>query len=195
MFELTFESAECLTQDDFAIWVEQRSAADPSHYELLNGRIVMNPPAGYPHGRSDQKVTLRIGGFVEVHDLGITFGPDQGFALPSGDTVGPDFSLISKARWVEPPPLGKGDFLTLVPDLVVEVLSPGNSRYDRGEKKGIYERNGVREYWLLDPRGRRLTVFQLIDGRYSTGQAYEEHDELNSPLLPGLVLVLRDLLP
>jgi Uma2 family endonuclease len=45
--------------------------------------------------------------------------------------------------------------LRIVPDLVVEVLSRKTASQDPGEKKAIYERNGVREYWLVDPRTRR----------------------------------------
>jgi Uma2 family endonuclease len=57
------------------------------------------------------------------------------------------------------------------PDIVVEVLSPETSQYDQVEKKRLYERNGVPEYWILDPKLQTLTLFRLIDGRYVESEA------------------------
>lgn len=52
------------------------------------------------------------------------------------------------------------------PDWLVEVLSPGTSRYDRFKKIPVYERAGVREVWLIQPRDRTVSIFRLEDGRY-----------------------------
>ena len=90
---------------------------------------------------------------------------EQGFDLPSGDTVAPDVSFTSKARWDAAPPPRPGKYLQVVPDLVVEVLSRSTKTRDRGEKKAIYEANGVAEYWLVNsqatnPAGVRLRLGQ-----------------------------------
>ena len=49
--QTVFRSDETFTQESFRLWLDERPASDLNHYELLNGRIVMTPPAGWPHGR------------------------------------------------------------------------------------------------------------------------------------------------
>lgn len=161
-FEATESWDSDLYMDQASFWAfcEERAAeGDPNHYELLNGRVVMNPPAGWPHGR-----TNHVAFFVttRVRALGLAgevLTGEQGFELPSGDTVAPDVSFTSKARWDAAPPPMVRQALKVVPTLVVEVLSHSTAARDRGEKKAIYERNEVEEYWLVDLVARILTVF------------------------------------
>jgi Uma2 family endonuclease len=191
-----FESTETVTQEEFAAFVESRErSGDVYHFELLNGRIVMNPPAGFPHGSVDSALQLLIGNHVAGKRLGLVFGSSQGFDLPSGDTVEPDASFASNGRWSAAPRPVPGRFLRVVPDLVVEVLSPGNAATDRGEKKAIYERNQVLEYWLVDPRQRSVTVFLLKNGHFDSGRTFAENERYPSEVLTGLSFAPADLLP
>ncbi len=56
----------------------------------------------------------------------------------------------------------------------VEILSPSIAVCDRGEKHAVYEANGVREYWLVDPRRREILVFERRDGRFAEPRTYSE---------------------
>ena len=58
----------------------------------------------------------------------------------------------------------RGEFLRTVPTLVVEILSHSTARRDRTKKKAVYARNGVAEYWIVDPDARSVTVHVLGDG-------------------------------
>lgn len=78
----------------------------------------------------------------------------------------PDTSVVSNERWAAGPPPVEGKFLRVVPDIAFEILSGSTASRDRGEKKGIYETNGVREYWFVDARAREVLVFTLEAGRY-----------------------------
>lgn len=181
--EPSFESLEGMTQEAFAEWIERHEPLGVARYELLNGRIVMTPPAGYPHGG----LGVRIARAISDHaGDGLVFESSQGYALPSGDTVGPDVTFVSRSRWEAGPKPAVGEFIRIVPDLVVEILSPSTSSRDRGEKKAIYERNGVRELWLVDPRARRIVRFVLADGRFDLGQGFDEDERITSTVLPGL---------
>ncbi len=180
MDRLTFESCETVTQSEFAAWVEKRH--DDNHYELLNGRVVMEPPAGWPHGQVEVKLSSAL--FAAAKGLGEVCGSSQGFELPSEDTVEPDLSFVSNERLEAGPEPVYGKFLKLVPDLIVEILSPGNAYRDRGEKKAIYERNGVREYWLVDTRTQRLTRFLLKGDRFDRGTHFESTDVAESEIIP-----------
>jgi len=193
--ELAFESVETVSQDEFARFVEEREAAgDRYHYELLNGRVVMNPPAGYPHGEVGSKLQVLLGVFAEARGIGKVFDASQGFALPSGDTVEPDHSFVSAERWKATTPV-YGEFLRVVPDLIVEVLSRKTKSQDRGEKRAIYEANGVREYWLVDPKARAMTVFMLREKRFDLGRVLTERDRYESEVLSGLAFSIGQILP
>jgi Uma2 family endonuclease len=70
-----------------------------------------------------------------------------------------------------------------VPDLIVEILSPSTSRRDRVEKRRIYARNGVREYWLVDEPRREVLV--LGSGGLTSENIYREGPVVSS-VLPEL---------
>jgi Uma2 family endonuclease len=195
MVELSFESTTPMTQSDFFGWAGDRSRWDLHHYELLNGRVVMNPPAGYPHGSIGSRLQRVLSNFVVDHAVGEVFDSSQGFELPSGDTLEPDASFVSRERWQSAPLPEPGKFLRVVPDLVVEIISASTASRDRGEKKAIYERNRVREYWLLDWRTRELTLFNLVGDRFDEGTVWAERDLATSKVLAGLSFRVGELLP
>jgi len=126
--------------------------------------------------------------------VGRVCGSSHGFELPTGDTVEPDASFVSLARWraASPPILGK--VLQVVPDLIVEILSRSTATRDRGEKKAIYAAAGVREYVLVDPRAQTLTVFTLDGLRFDVGRSHAQDEPWESVALPGLALRFADLL-
>lgn len=184
--DVQFESTQYMGPDDFARWVEERPPSDLNHYELLNGRVVMTPPAGFPHGEIGSALQFLLYGFVREKGVGRVYDSSQGFRLPTGDTLEPDHSFVSSERLQAMAPPVVGEFLRVVPDLVVEVLSRSTRSRDRGEKKGVYERNGVREYWLVDPMAREITVFVLRDGRYGPPVVFTAGERVRSEILVGL---------
>jgi len=170
--DTAFRSEECFTQKEFRRWVEARPRADVNHYELIHGRIVMTPPAGWTHGRVEVKVVRVLEEHASKNKLGVVFGSSTGYDLPSGDTVEPDASYVSAERFAAKPPSSPDEFLRVVPSLVIEILSPGTAKRDQREKKDIYERNSVDEYWIIDPRRRLVMVYHLRDRRYDSGQTF-----------------------
>jgi len=193
MKNLVFRSCDPVTRRDFAEWVESVSPDDLHHYELLDGFVVREPPAGWPHGELEIEIGRRLATFVKSRRLGRTFGSSQGFSLPSGDVVEPDVSFVCAERWRAAQPLG--GFLTVVPDLVFEILSPSTESIDRGQKKRIYERNGVREYVLLDAEARTLEQFGLVEegARFDGGRVLGAGETFASRVLPGLVIPVGEL--
>lgn len=53
------------------------------------------------------------------------------------------------------------------PDLIIEILSPSNARFDKEEKKNIYEKNGVKEYFIVEPYDKSVTGFVLLDNEFA----------------------------
>ena len=78
------------------------------------------------------------------------------------------------------------------PDLVVEVLSPENKKYDLFEKPGIYSKYGVREYWIVDPEQESILIYVLEEGILPEVAPFSR--EVSSRVVKGLTLELGKLL-
>jgi len=159
--------------------------SDINRYELVSGRIVMTPPAGWTHASIENQIAALLGEHVSRHGLGIVFGSSLGYDLPSGDTLEPDASYVSAERFAAQPPSRPDEFLRIVPNLVVEILSPGSAKRDRLEKKALYEANGVDEYWIVNGRHRAVTVFSHGPHGYDAGRTVIV-GSLRSGVLPKL---------
>lgn len=190
--DTVFRSEERFTQQEFFEWLQRRPASDVNHYELIRGRIVMSPPAGWPHGSLESTIVARLYDVAKRDRLGVVQGSSAGYDLPSGDTLEPDVSFISKRRFEAGPAPVRGRFLGIVPDLAVEILSKSTARRDCGEKKSIYEQCGVTEYWIVDAERRVVTLYRLADGRYGAGE-HVRTGRIPSQVLPQLELVVEEL--
>jgi len=186
--QTAFVSTETFTQKEFKRWLDERPASDINHYELLRGRIVMSPPAGWPHGSVEANLLAPMVSFVRTHGLGQVMGSSAGYDLPSGDTVEPDISFISAARFTTGPAPQPGKFLRIVPNLVAEILSPATAQKDQTEKKAISAENGVEEYWIVDSKRRKITGFPFSGKRFGRGAVYTARDTLRSRVLDGFLL-------
>lgn len=192
MHAVTFESVEGVSSEDFLRFVTERPD-DLYRCELLNGRIVLSPPTGWPGSEVELDVALVLKVHVRSRGVGRVLGATQGYALPTGDMVAPDASFVSTARWEAASSTQTRGFLTVVPELVVEVLSRSTASRDRGEKKAIYARNGVREYWLVDLHDRSVIRFVLDGSAYDQGTRFDVTEQLTSTVLPDLTLPVAEL--
>jgi Uma2 family endonuclease len=78
------------------------------------------------------------------------------------------------------------------PDLIVEILSPSSIKHDRWLKYKLYERAGVREYWIVDPTNESIEVFILNeDGKYEISGVYSKEDEVKVNIFEDLTLDLN----
>lgn len=75
------------------------------------------------------------------------------------------------------------------PDFVVEVLSPATAGHDQVKKRRIYERHGVKEYWLVHPTDRILTVYRLMGAEYGKPDVQELTGETPVGVLPGVTIL------
>ncbi|MFQ5505418.1 MAG: Uma2 family endonuclease [Planctomycetota bacterium] len=194
MKAIAFRSCDRFSQAEFAAWLRTLPPDDLHHYELLDGRIVMEPPAAWRHGETEAIVVCMLRSFVSERRLGRVFGSSPGFELPTGDTVEPDASFVSRERWEAQDRVPRG-FARVVPDLVVEILSPTTRKKDHGQKKRIYERSGVREYWLVDPQSQHVTRFVAAKRGFDRGTVFESGATLGSVVLEGLRIAVAELFP
>jgi Uma2 family endonuclease len=155
--------------------------------ELVDGKIVMSP-AGYRHGRVIMRLAARLLDFAAKHDLGDVLDSSTGFRLPNGNLRCPDISFVARGRVTDPPPQG---FAHLVPDLVVEVLSPDDSPRLVFDKVGEYLAAGARLVWVIDPETRSAAVYRSLTDvtRLPESGVLDGED-----VLPGFSCPLADIL-
>ena len=148
-------------------------------YEIIEGVKLMSPSPGIGHSTVTANLIKIIGTYASINRLGICFGDHMDVHFPDGNLFQPDFIFVSAAK--ADLFLGKRN-MTLhgVPDMVAEIFSKSTMKRDVGIKKDIYERNGVREYWTIDPWREAIDVYILCDGKYELAGQYENwsDDEL-----------------
>jgi len=81
------------------------------------------------------------------------------------------------------------------PELIIEVLSPGTARYDKIEKYKLYERHGVREYWIASPLEQFVEVFSLENGKFKFMGVFGAEQSFVSPVLDGKIIDLTKIFP
>ncbi|SEJ81250.1 Endonuclease, Uma2 family (restriction endonuclease fold) [Cyclobacterium xiamenense] len=79
------------------------------------------------------------------------------------------------------------------PDLVVEILSPGNNQKELKQKYDVYEKSGVKEYWIIHPDEQTLLVYRLINGAYQPSRLLTHGDLVHSQVITGFKLTISDL--
>lgn len=79
------------------------------------------------------------------------------------------------------------------PDLVVEILSPGNSKKELKTKFELYEEAGVKEYWIVHPIDKTVLVYELIKGKFSNHRPLIEDEPIQSKLFPQLDFIIKDI--
>ena len=134
--------------------------------EMLNGKVVlMSPRPAVNHNRVIGNIFFAFMGYLRGKTCEpFTDGTDV--YLTEKDRVIPDVMIICKKEIIK----RKGVFG--VPDLIVEVLSPGTEKRDRGYKKDLYEKSGVREYWLVEPETQTVEVYLLKDKKFVLDDVY-----------------------
>ena len=143
-------------------------------FEIIEGeKLIMAPAANLGHGTVIG--TLFVDFFIYISTRKINaavFVDDVDVHLPDGNLFRPDLTVVCNPEIVD-----KEGSINGVPDLVVEVLSRSTMKKDIGIKKTVYERNGVKEYWIIDRWSKRVEVYHLIDGKYELDEVYKVYSE------------------
>jgi len=132
---------------------------DGWRHELIRGELVSMPPTGEEHASLMVVLSIELGGFIRRNGLGRAVSGDPGiFVSRDPDVVlAPDFAFTRRERLASEQPLP--GFVTIVPDLVVEILSPSERAGHINAKIQEYIAAGVQLLWLVDPPHRSITVY------------------------------------
>ncbi|MGH7737700.1 MAG: Uma2 family endonuclease [Candidatus Tyrphobacter sp.] len=118
--------------------------------ELVDGDIQMTPPAGFRGSRHNSRITALLDAWGEQHNYAVT-DSSGGYKLPGGSVLSPDAGLVLSERLANLTSEQQDEFCTLVPDVVIELASPSDSRATLRRKCERWHREGVGYVVLLDP--------------------------------------------
>lgn len=160
---------------------------DEVRAELIAGEIYMAPSPRLRHQFVSVRLLAALDGFVRGHKLGQVLSAPSDVHLPSGDVVQPDLLFVANenASILQ-------DWVRGVPDLLVEIVSPSHAERDRIIKRALYARNGVPEYWIVDPADRTIEVLRLAGGTYGPAGYFGSGTVLETAALSGLQLEVCD---
>jgi Uma2 family endonuclease len=181
---VTAKPAIRLTYADYCL------TPDDERYELLDGELLMAPAPIESHQIAVMELGTLLHTFVKARGLGQVFSAPYDVVLSETDVVQPDLLFVSNERaHIRTPVNIRG-----APDLVVEILSPSTASRDWRDKLDLYAEYGVKEYWLVDPDARTVTVLLLEAGAFAEVARYGAGQTLTSPTLAGFTTNLDDIL-
>jgi Uma2 family endonuclease len=161
----------------------------PPYFQVIEGDLIMSPSPNTFHQIIAGRVFHKLSSFVERKPLGVVLIAPLDVYLTEVNIYQPDVIFVSNPRRAI---IGEHG-IEGAPDLVVEILSMGTARYDKGSKRKIYARTGVSELWLVDPQARSVQVYQLDKDPQKPVATHGENAVLSSPLLPGLKIRLSEI--
>jgi Uma2 family endonuclease len=185
--QATRTSAKKLTYEDFLSFPD-----DGLRHELINGEHYVTPAPVIMHQRLLSRLYLQLGNSLAQEPIAECFFAPCDVVLSFHDVVEPDLLVVLR---------GQAEIVTEknvqgAPAIAVEVISPGTRRRDERLKRDLYERAGVREYWIVYPdRGVVRVCRRAENGTFETAVELSAAmaESLTSPLLPGFSAPLADL--
>ena len=136
----------------------QQMPDDGNRYEAIEGDLYMTPAPSIQHHRLTRALYEALKPLLTAPRRGELFWAPVGVEFPStGEGVQPDLFFVSDEHRSR---IGEHGIVG-APDLVVEILSPSTASHDRGIKRRLYERQGVGEYWIVDPDENVVDVWRF----------------------------------
>lgn len=160
--------------------------------ELIDGVPYMMAPPSTEHQRILMELSGQLFNFLKGKKcrvfpapFGVRLFSEKGDSPEDeGDVLEPDISVVCDRDKLDAHGC-KG-----APDFIIEILSPSTQRRDRFDKFSLYQRAGVREYWIVDPDRKNILAMTLEDGSYHAPQVYTAADKAPVTVLEGCVIDL-----
>ncbi len=174
-----------LTYQDLLLLPEDRN-----RHELIDGEHFVTPAPNVPHQTAVANLLRIIASFLHGRGLGRAWPSPIDVLFTEHDVVEPHLVFVAADRM----DLVRRTHVHGAPDLLVEVLSDSTRSRDETAKRRLYEKHGVREYWLVDPDAETVAVLRLGPSGYPREpQLLRAGDILSTPLLPGLEIPITEI--
>ncbi len=162
---------------------------DDKRYELIGGELIMTPSPITKHQRISRELAFSLLQFVKEKKLGEVFYAPFDVYLDSENVVQPDILYVSQGRLSI---IGEKN-IQGVPDITIEIISESSAYRDLVQKKRLYARFGVKEFWVVIPEQETVDIYALKDAMYELRKTYATSDLLESAILPGLQIPLKEI--
>ena len=167
----------------------------PERVELIKGKVFkMSPAPSSLHQEISTNILVAIANFLKHQPFKVYAAPfDVRFPKESKadkdvyTVLQPDICVICDKS--------KLDYRGCIgaPDLIVEIVSPGNNRKELHNKYRVYEEFGVKEYWVVSQSRQTILIYTLNErGKFCPSQIYTLGEKISSSVLPGFELALDD---
>ena len=132
------------------------SNSSDERWQIFDGTVYCMAPPTTAHQRVVGRLYRKIATYLDGKTCEVFVAP-FGVQLNESNVVEPDISVVcDKSKITDKGCVG-------APDWIVEVISPGSFKIDHLKKRDLYQRNGVKEYWIVDPINKGVVVYRLAD--------------------------------
>ncbi|RJQ61429.1 MAG: Uma2 family endonuclease [Desulfobacteraceae bacterium] len=161
--------------------------------EIIDGELIVSPRPSRKHVLTSTVLGAKI---TAPYHLGEGGGPGGWIILIEPEIgLGKDFLVPDLAGWKRErlPASEEHNWISVRPDWICEVLSPGTLRTDRVKKMRIYAQHEVPHLWLIDPIEKTLEVYRFQAGSFTVAGVYAENDKVKSEPFPEIEIDLTSL--
>lgn len=181
--------SEKYTYADYLNWEEGK------RLELIDGEVFnMSPAPSRRHQQVLRELSTVFTIFLREKECEVFFAPFDVRLLVDNkqddeinNVVQPDLSIVCDQEKLD----DKG--CNGAPDMIIEILSPSSVKLDRWEKYQLYERSGVKEYWLVDPINESVEIHLLIDEQYKFQGVFTKADSISVNIFAELKVDLNQI--
>jgi len=181
---------EAVAIDTTKTWTveEYLQLEENPNQQLINGNLIMSPSPSLFH----QQISIVLSALLLKHDQKLK---DKVYAAPidvfldDHNVPQPDLVYVKQENKNKLSKRG----VEGAPDLVVEIISSSDGYIDWYDKKELYQKHKINEYWILDPGNLAITIFQFVKDKYVLAQHLVAESKIKSPLLPTLAVDLAQL--
>ncbi|EHQ91785.1 Uma2 family endonuclease [Desulfosporosinus youngiae] len=175
------------TFSDYLTWPENE------HWEIIDGVPIMQAAPTWQHQAISRELLTQFNNYLNDNPCQVFASPFD-LRLPETNerdeettfVVQPDIIVICDKTGLK----GTGYYGT--PMLVIEISAPSTARSDKVWKFNRYEKVGVKEYWIVEPEGKFISVFTLLpNNRYGRPEVYTETDKVEVSVIPGFMVDLK----
>jgi Uma2 family endonuclease len=174
------------TYREYLAWPEEE------RWELIDGIPYLQAAPGWQHQAISLELSRQFGNYL-MNKSCLVFNAPFDVRIPDGNEMDeetgnvfqPDIVVVCNKEGLK----GTGYFGT--PSLIIEITSPSTIKRDKVLKFNKYEKAGVKEYWIVEPEGKFISVFTLQENnRYGRPETYTEEDQVRVSIFPDLMIEL-----
>jgi len=179
--EIKLEKKSIYTEEDYNVLPEG------APYQLIGGMLIMTPAPTPYHQKVLRNLAFALWQYVKEKGLGEVFFAPIDVYFDRWNIVQPDIVFIDKMRTN----IINNQRINAYPDLTIEIISPSTAYYDLIDKKELYERYGVKEYWLVDPLKKKVEIYENKNNKLVLKHSLKEEGVVCSIVVKDFTIDLK----